>query len=356
MGLAGGIGAALADEGRSDQELLEQARQRSKLERVTAEPLIMFPQVLLSCRPPTPEEERRVASPHNNFSVHIYVSPDAVEPIWDLYGEFPEGSFLLKEKFDSQRPDQPELFTGMIKRERGYFPEGGDWEYFTLDGELSQVTSRGKLESCAACHRDFADWDYVSKQYSSVPVQLREYADSNGIGANIIGQGSSGTIYLPASRAETHGKKLSRRDAENEWWRVRPHGGATEAPADLSSLGGPTLRYELEKNKNTLGYWSSADDWASWTVQVRQPGNFEVSMLQGCGDGSGGAEVVVQIGDQELSFVVEETGGFQNFRRREMGMVKIAQPGEYDVTIRARTKPGAAVMDLRQITLRPVDE
>jgi hypothetical protein len=52
--------------------------------------------------------------------------------------------------------------------------------------------------------------------------------------------------------------------------------------------------------------------------------------------------------------IVEDTGHFQNFKARTIGTVKFEQPGRYTLTVRPRTKAKAAVMDLRQVTLKPV--
>ena len=49
---------------------------------------------------------------------------------------------------------------------------------------------------------------------------------------------------------------------------------------------------------------------------------------------------------------VQETGGFQNFVRREIGTVKIDRPGRYTLAVKPRKKPGVAVMDLREVRLR----
>ncbi len=65
--------------------------------------------------------------------------------------------------------------------------------------------------------------------------------------------------------------------------------------------------------KNTLGYWTSVHDSASWQVGFRKPGLYRVSVLQGCGAGSGGSVVSIELAGQSLEFTVEETGGFQNF-------------------------------------------
>ena len=61
------------------------------------------------------------------------------------------------------------------------------------------------------------------------------------------------------------------------------------------------------------------------------------------------AEVIVA--GQTLSFTVEDTGNFQNFKVREIGQVKLEKAGRHTLTVRPRSKAKAAVMDLRQVTL-----
>ncbi len=325
MFLTGGIARTIYDDNKSDAELLEFARNRAIQERVTADPIRIDILTVLLCKRPSPEQQQKDASdPHLRAAIHVYASETAVAPLWDPYEKFPVGSILLKEKFDVEKMDTPTLYTGMIKREAGYFPDCGDWEFFTLDGAITQVTSRGKTESCAACHRDFAKADFVSKQYAALPADHRAaFVDGQWRSIESITAGSSNVFYLPASLAETHGT---------------------------------TLRYEPDERKNTLGYWANVDDWASWKIDVRKPATFQVSVLQGCGIDSGGAEVAVSLADQTLTFVVEDTGHFQNFKWRDIGQVEITAPGEYTLTVKPRTKPGVAVMDLRQIILLPTSE
>jgi hypothetical protein len=43
----------------------------------------------------------------------------------------------------------------MVKRETGYFEQGGDWEWVVARADGTLV-ARGKLESCARCHADAA--------------------------------------------------------------------------------------------------------------------------------------------------------------------------------------------------------
>ena len=118
------------------------------------------------------------------------------------------------------------------------------------------------------------------------------------------------------------------------------------------TIHGTTVRYEPQPHKNTIGFWTKQDDWVSWTFSVAKAGTFAVEILQGCGKGSGGAEVALAIGEQAVTFTVEDTGHFQNMIQRPIGRLSLAA-GKHTLAVKPQTKPGAAVMDLRRIVLRP---
>jgi arylsulfatase A-like enzyme len=132
--------------------------------------------------------------------------------------------------------------------------------------------------------------------------------------------------------------------------------GTIALPARTAEVHGTQLRYEPLPHKNTLGYWTRAEDWASWDFEVSKPGTFSVTVLQGCGRGQGGSEVELTVADQNLRLTVEDTGGFQNFKAREVGRVRLDQAGRYTLRVTPRRKPAGAVMDLRSVTLRPVEK
>ena len=98
---------------------------------------------------------------------------------------------------------------------------------------------------------------------------------------------------------------------------------------------------------------TSAADWASFEFEVKTPGAFEVELLVGCAPGSGGSLVQVGVGEQKLEFTVEETGGFQDFRPRQIGRITLDRAGRHTLEIRPLKKPGPAVMDVRQVRLAP---
>jgi hypothetical protein len=129
--------------------------------------------------------------------------------------------------------------------------------------------------------------------------------------------------------------------------------GSLVCHARDATCHGEKLQFEQPPQKNTLGYWVNANDYANWRINVEKPGIYEVVVWQGCGAGQGGSEVAFSVGDQQLAFTVEETGHFQHFRKRSIGRLKLAA-GEQELTLKALKKAKAAVADVRQIRLIPV--
>lgn len=129
--------------------------------------------------------------------------------------------------------------------------------------------------------------------------------------------------------------------------------GVITLPAHTADVHGVQLRYEALPHKNTLGFWTRAGDWASWEFTVKKPGKFTVEILQGCGQGSGGSDIEIAVAGQALRTMVEDTGHFQNFKLRQIGAISLDKPGRYTLSVKAKTKPGVAVMDLRRINLTP---
>jgi arylsulfatase A-like enzyme len=121
-----------------------------------------------------------------------------------------------------------------------------------------------------------------------------------------------------------------------------------------AEVHGTMLRFEPLPHKNTLGFWTKKEDYATFEFTLDKPGKFTVEVLQGCGKGSGGSEVEISVGESKFDFTVKDTGGFQMFEAREVGELTIEKAGRHTLTVKPKTKPGAAVMDLRQLTLKPI--
>lgn len=119
---------------------------------------------------------------------------------------------------------------------------------------------------------------------------------------------------------------------------------------------GKRLRYEPQPIKNTIGYWTSDEDYAEWGFQVDQPGKYAVAILQGCGKGQGGSQAKLSVRQRdlviaELSFTTIETGHFQNFRWCHVGNLELTESGLHQLQVKPVVIAKAALCDIRAIHL-----
>ena len=135
--------------------------------RVNPEPAVFHSRIATQCSAPTPQQRRmEQANPHRDKFVTVYVNDAGRRAMLEeLRPRFPVGTLIVKEKLTARDAQEPELLTAMLKREAGYDPEGGDWEYLVLDGQGKEVQTRGKLESCRACHQTYPQTDFVARNY-----------------------------------------------------------------------------------------------------------------------------------------------------------------------------------------------
>ena len=94
---------------------------------------------------------------------HIYANDAAMRGY--ASGRFPEGSIIVKEKFHSPEDRKPLLYTIMRKREAGYNPKVGDWEFSVVGPNGTEMQAIGKLENCQGCHLSKSESDFVFRPY-----------------------------------------------------------------------------------------------------------------------------------------------------------------------------------------------
>ena len=135
-----------------------------------------------------------------------------------------------------------------------------------------------------------------------------------------LGQSIDGTINLEAKTATTYSKEM---------------------------------RYEPKPEKDCLGMWRHQEDWAEWVFDVNAPGEFELSVEYGCGNGNEGSEVAVLVNDQTFKFTVEDTGGFQSWKEISLGKVEVNTEGKNKLAIVPLSKKAKAVMDIKKVSLIP---
>lgn len=135
-------------------------------------------------------------------------------------------------------------------------------------------------------------------------------------------------------------------------------GVITLLPHD-ATLAGPSLRVEqvgaVEDVKYNLGYWLDASATATWPIGVPpgRTGEHRVEAELACADASAGARMELELPSGVLSFTVPATGGWQSYRTVELGRAKLAA-GSHACVLRAKSKPGEAVVNVRSIRLVPL--
>jgi hypothetical protein len=150
--------------------------------RVNQKPHQVSSRIAMMCMAPTQEEiAAEAADPHLEAGEHpslmrtrfvvVYVNKLAEQGmLHQNHPDYPQGSLIVKERLARPVDSVPELLTVMHKREKGYNPGHGDWEYMTLDGAGKQITAQGRLQKCESCHAEWKKTDYTSRAYLSEDV------------------------------------------------------------------------------------------------------------------------------------------------------------------------------------------
>ena len=81
-----------------------------------------------------------------------------------------------------------------------------------------------------------------------------------------------------------------------------------------------------------------------------QEGEYRVEIELACADGAAGSRVQFDACGQSLDFIVPATGGWQSYRTVGLGRVKVPV-GSHSVVLRALSKPGEAVVNVRQVRM-----
>ena len=146
----------------SDNELINGYRQWT---RVNPKPAVIDPGFAKMCAIP-PKNVDFNSDPHRDHFITVYVNELGTKSMTqESTPRFPQGSVIVKEKLPSIDSTSPELLTVMVKREAGYNPENGDWDYMVFDGTGKEVQARGKLEKCQNCHSMAEHSDFVYRNY-----------------------------------------------------------------------------------------------------------------------------------------------------------------------------------------------
>jgi putative membrane-bound dehydrogenase-like protein len=135
---------------------------------------------------------------------------------------------------------------------------------------------------------------------------------------------------------------------------VKPAGdGTLVLAAARAEIYGSTLVFEAKYGN--LGYWSSENDRAAWTLEVPAAGKYAVEIDWACENGTAGNAWTLEAGGARLNGKVEGTGTWDAYRQARVGVLEL-KAGSQRVTFRSAGAIRGALIDLRTIRLTPVKE
>jgi alpha-L-fucosidase len=131
--------------------------------------------------------------------------------------------------------------------------------------------------------------------------------------------------------------------------------GSIKLDAIDADIHGKAARYESAADRQSIGFWTRPKDTVSWDFEMTKAGPFTVAIIYACEKGAGGSTYTVSVGDQQVTGTVKDTKAWNDFVSEEIGSLKIDKPGKYTLKVEPKTKPGAAVMNLRAVFLKPTN-
>jgi alpha-L-fucosidase len=120
-----------------------------------------------------------------------------------------------------------------------------------------------------------------------------------------------------------------------------------------ADIHGTTPKLEGRTEMN-IGSWKDANDYVSWPVHITKPGNYYVEIVFACDYQSAGSDFVLSIGEQRVTGRVSGTGDeAKAYYTTKLPSVTIEKTGTTTITLMPIKKPGAIVMNLRAVVLKP---
>jgi hypothetical protein len=91
----------------------------------------------------------------------IYVNTVANKAYLAKLSLFPVGSIVVKPLYPDPQRSETARLTIMMKMEKGYDSENGDWWYGVYDETGMKGRHQGKIQSCIKCHTLAKETDYM---------------------------------------------------------------------------------------------------------------------------------------------------------------------------------------------------
>ncbi len=129
-----------------------------------------------------------------------------------------------------------------------------------------------------------------------------------------------------------------------------PEGNLTLA-ASTAEIRGPSAIFE--SRYGNIGFWSSPEDSACWSLKIDHGGRFRAVLDYACAEGPTSNHWWLKVADQELRGAVTSSGTWDDYRVIDLGTVTLPA-GVQRLSFRSLGPIDRYLVDLRTLTLEPV--
>ncbi len=131
--------------------------------------------------------------------------------------------------------------------------------------------------------------------------------------------------------------------------------GSLRCTAAAAEIIGSTARVQTVCGEiSDIGYWTDMNDSVRWVISVPKAGKYDVVAVVSCDSSSAGSKFSLRLDEQQLIADVPITKGWCDYRTVNVGRVTINKTADKTLTIVPTAKPGVAVMNLREVVLKPL--
>ena len=131
---------------------------------------------------------------------------------------------------------------------------------------------------------------------------------------------------------------------------VADEAGTFALEASSAQTHGDGIQVEGEGANSNLGYWDNADDWASWSVNFKAAGTYEVTATVSAMSNETAFEFA--IGTSHLTGKVPMTGDWANYKQISLGTITVPKGGSVQVSVKPANHSTWKPMNLRHLVLR----
>lgn len=150
--------------------------------------------------------------------------------------------------------------------------------------------------------------------------------------------------------------------------------GFLELDAVAAEIDGEAVRLEGAEEKY-LAWWNHAGRSIRWPVMWTQPGLYEIfatysraestqtdqvqfpiqtePLVTFPNEPSAKGTISLSTGGQAVTHVLQESRAWDDFRTEKLGTISVTEPGEAQIILTAKDRPGVLVMQLKSILLKP---